>query len=71
MIFQATKVTHNFLTYELLFLFLNSSDSLLSGSRIYLDTSHYFFLNIFVCIFILSFLHTPTPELLFFSYECK
>lgn len=67
MVFQATEVTQDFFIYKLLFLFFNSSDSLLSGSLVYLETS-YFFLNIFVCIFILSFLHPPIPEL-FFSHK--
>lgn len=65
MLFRATKVTQVFLTW-ILFLFLNSSDSLLSGSLVYLDISPYFFLNTFVCIFIIPFLYLPIPELLFF-----
>lgn len=68
MLFQATKATQVFLTW-ILFLFLNSSDSLLSGSLVYLDIFPYFFLNTFVCIFIIPFLYSPIPELLFFSHE--
>lgn len=54
MIFPATKVTQDFLTYELLFCFWTHLIAWCLGSGIF----RYFSLsNIFICIFIISFLH--------------